>query len=333
MIPLQAGRPPQQAFLITVDTARVFESETMLRFLRSDSKSGLAVPAAKGIIIEVEVEWEDDVAALFDRSCLADAVCKQKRNALCQSAMCDTLRKAFLDDQKQIMTQIANAINAQNATTQITIEPENRSKYEQAYQILFNRAQRRLARQSSTVLSAAANRAVDGITGGDFLDGSVTHTDFQSTPLWEVDLGRQYVVTGIERNRTDCCSDRLSNVLLMTTPVKFDSDDLNAAIHQPTVRNVFLEGPAGPVSRVDASTPGRFVRVQLAGTNVLSLAEVKVFGHPAVLDIQPPTFSVPAIFPNDTSGCPSGSLRERQGLTRGSRTTAVYRFLTLSSKL
>lgn len=61
------------------------------------------------------------------------------------------------------------------------------------------------ARQSSTSHSAPAKLAIDGKTDGDFFKGrSVTHTNTETNPWWEVDLGK---VTPIDRvvvwNRTD----------------------------------------------------------------------------------------------------------------------------------
>jgi hypothetical protein len=61
------------------------------------------------------------------------------------------------------------------------------------------------ASQSSTAFGGDASRAIDGNTEGDFFKAqSVSHTEAQTDPWWEVDLG---AVTSVERiviwNRTD----------------------------------------------------------------------------------------------------------------------------------
>ncbi|MEQ1858922.1 MAG: DUF1553 domain-containing protein [Chthoniobacteraceae bacterium] len=68
-----------------------------------------------------------------------------------------------------------------------------------------NIAPRGKAKQSSTYADAAASRAIDGKTDGEYAKGSVAHTaDGDKAPWWELDLG---AATGIERvvfwNRTE----------------------------------------------------------------------------------------------------------------------------------
>jgi hypothetical protein len=49
-------------------------------------------------------------------------------------------------------------------------------------------------------------------TDGKFLDGSVTHTNYEQGAWWQVDLGGQKNIKQIIiYNRTDCCANRLSN--------------------------------------------------------------------------------------------------------------------------
>ena len=70
--------------------------------------------------------------------------------------------------------------------------------------------------QSSTFIAHnvpfSANKAVDGGKGTHLFDGSCTHTKYEEGPWWEVDLGFNYNITGVEiTNRGDCCGDRLKN--------------------------------------------------------------------------------------------------------------------------
>jgi F5/8 type C domain len=131
---------------------------------------------------------------------------------------------------------------------------------------LRNLAAGRNAYQSSTYEGASASRAVDGNTDGNFASGSVTHTNYEASPWWAVDLGSVRGIGGLViYNRTDCCSDRLSDFDILL------SDDgsnwWTAAI---------LNGTASTKLRVPLRKMGRYVAVQLRGTNHLNLAEVQV---------------------------------------------------------
>ncbi|ADG69043.1 protein of unknown function DUF1549 [Planctopirus limnophila DSM 3776] len=67
-----------------------------------------------------------------------------------------------------------------------------------------NLALHKPARQSSTDFGGAAERAVDGNTGGDFYQNSVTHTAVSQDPWWEVDLQQVSEIDEIVLwNRTD----------------------------------------------------------------------------------------------------------------------------------
>ncbi len=140
------------------------------------------------------------------------------------------------------------------------------------------------ATQSSTSNAAPASRAVDGDTNGAWSNGSVTHTNKESQPWWEVDLG---TMTPIEEvvlfNRTDCCSGRLSNFHVSV----FD-EGLNEVF-----RKDFFTASSNPSSSPIAldvgGLEGRYLRVQLNGSEVLSLAEVVVNGTPQPLHTLPMT--------------------------------------------
>jgi hypothetical protein len=109
--------------------------------------------------------------------------------------------------------------------------------------------------------------AVDGNTDGNWADNSVTHTDIESQAWWQVDLGvRTNLGEVVVFNRTDCCSDRLSDFDILV------SDD--GVTWQVAAG---LTGPALARTSFTMRTAGRFVRVQLRGANYLSLAEVQVF--------------------------------------------------------
>jgi uncharacterized repeat protein (TIGR01451 family) len=140
------------------------------------------------------------------------------------------------------------------------------------------------ATQSSTFpgyATAGAASAVDGNTDGNFADGSVTATNLDPNPWWQVDLGASAAVSSIVVwNRTDCCGSRLNDYWVFVSDTPFGATDTPATLqgragtfssHQTAAPN--------PSTTIAAGAQGRYVRVQLTGANYLSLAEVQVFGQ------------------------------------------------------
>ncbi len=71
------------------------------------------------------------------------------------------------------------------------------------------------ATQISTYLPWSADLAIDGNTDGNLFNGSVTHTDTETDPWWEVDLGfEQEIESIIVWNRTDAAPERLADFIL-----------------------------------------------------------------------------------------------------------------------
>ncbi|HEX5709518.1 MAG TPA: PQQ-dependent sugar dehydrogenase [Pyrinomonadaceae bacterium] len=140
----------------------------------------------------------------------------------------------------------------------------------------------RTAGQSSTAFGAAAARAVDGNTNGDwFAANSVASTFNGPQEFWEVDLGAVRPVSQIRIwNRTDCCSARLSNFYVFVSDVPFTATTIAATQAQSGVTTFYGAGQAGTMSQFAINRTGRYVRVQLAGADYLSLAEVEVWGTP-----------------------------------------------------
>jgi len=148
-----------------------------------------------------------------------------------------------------------------------------------------NLAQGKAATQSSTFPgypSDGASAAVDGNTDGNFLNGSVTATNLDLNAWWQVDLGASAAVGSVVVwNRTDCCGTRLSDYWVFVSDTPFLATDTPATLqgragtfssHQTTAPN-----PSSVIAAGGAQ--GRYVRVQLTGTNYLSLAEVQVVGQ------------------------------------------------------
>jgi hypothetical protein len=131
------------------------------------------------------------------------------------------------------------------------------------------------ATQSSTAYSGVASRANDGNTNGDYFQAaSVTHTNSEAQPWWEVALPHAATLESVALfNRTDCCGNRLTNFSVTVT-------ELGA----PTfTQDFFPPGDGGfpnPTLSVPlpAGTSADVVQVQLLGSNPLSLAEVQAIG-------------------------------------------------------
>lgn len=166
--------------------------------------------------------------------------------------------------------------------------------------IYFNNlAQGKAATQLSTAYGGDASRAVDGQLNGDYFAGaSVTHTDLAANNWWQVDLGSVQSLSAIRLwNRTDCCASRLSNFEVLVSANDMTGQSLASLLADPTVWHARVAGEAGLQTTLRARTSGRFVRVQLEGSDFLSLAEVQVFAAganraPVVVPLDPPTHVV-----------------------------------------
>lgn len=147
--------------------------------------------------------------------------------------------------------------------------------------------------QSSTAGNATASRANDGILKAVPSDTAVTRTNHEPSPWWQIDLDTVQPISKVRvwnRSNTDCgsagCPPPLAdfNVFISNVDPRTISNDPNVLKADPRVKSFFFSGNAAEIATVLTlggdlePVKGRFVRVQLAGTGVLSLAEVQVFG-------------------------------------------------------
>lgn len=125
------------------------------------------------------------------------------------------------------------------------------------------------ASQSSTAHGGVASRAIDNNTNGNWGGGSITHTQDQNQPWWQVKLQQDSNIEQIKIfNRTNsCCVSRLSN---------FTVSVLNN--NGSVVWSKSYSNPPTPSLTINLNEEGRTVKVNLNGSNPLSLAEVQVFG-------------------------------------------------------
>lgn len=132
--------------------------------------------------------------------------------------------------------------------------------------------------------STTADRAIDGI-----VPGTVFHTgDGDSNEWLDIDLGSSQLISEIViSNRTDCCSDRLTNayVLLASNPFPDSSTDISGALI-----NADFTHQIGNTSGVSSLTipiddKARYVRLQLSGTNlggnIINIYELEVWSPTA----------------------------------------------------
>lgn len=137
-------------------------------------------------------------------------------------------------------------------------------------------------RQSTTNGNAESARAVDGNVNGAWSGGSVTHTlEGLEEQWWEIDLnGQSSQISEVKiYNRTDCCSERLSNYYVFVSDKPFTSQSVVETLAQEGVQAFFESEAAGSPSVIKIDRGGRYIRIQLTkGTLPLAIAEVEVLG-------------------------------------------------------
>jgi len=127
-----------------------------------------------------------------------------------------------------------------------------------------------IASQSSTLYGANATRAIDGNKDQLWSGGSVTHTEEEIDPWWKWTLDQSEEVQGVViYNRGDCCGNRLDNARVQL----YDSNG-----------GILLSQNIGSGINVkdllfDEVYTVKEIKIQLFGIEVLSLAEVEVFGR------------------------------------------------------
>jgi len=131
--------------------------------------------------------------------------------------------------------------------------------------------------QSSTYSSISPSpNAVDGNTNGAFNSGSVTATQYSNQPWWEVDVEEVAFIDEIVLYNSNCCAQMLSNFYILISDTPFSSTNLSNTLGQSNVSSYYYAGQLPASHTFDIGTSGRYIRVQLSGTNYLLLAEVEV---------------------------------------------------------
>jgi hypothetical protein len=220
-----------------------------------------------------------------------------------------------------------------------------------ADEIERNWAREGKATQSSVTLGGEAARAIDGNRNGNWGAGSVTHTAQENEPYWQVDLGAAHYIDEIRiYNRTDCCGERLKQVMVfwVNNTTGFAARDIATLMGENTsdkpATAVYFKpffhqagdpdpvtGKPGPVTTIRLTgndcgldgQPGclmRFVRIQLAGEGPLSLAEVEI--------VEKGRIEGPALVDDAVTWAPTGITSTAPGVamaTLGERILLYYR--------
>ncbi|MFD0796991.1 discoidin domain-containing protein [Maribacter chungangensis] len=138
---------------------------------------------------------------------------------------------------------------------------------------------------SSTYPAGDAFKANDGNTDGNWGGGSVVHTQATTGTEWlTIDLGNSEVIDEIQIwNRTDCCSERLSNAYVMVSNTPFPTNtDLNQSINNSEFTTQLGNTSLQSQIVIPVGITGRYVRLQLSGNNVsggyINVGELQVFG-------------------------------------------------------
>jgi hypothetical protein len=117
------------------------------------------------------------------------------------------------------------------------------------------------------------------------VDGSISNfadTQDSTQPWWQVDTGQSYPIDQIAiYNRSDCCADRLTDYYVFVSDEPFASTSLADTLTQPGVWSRHETAQAGRPTVIDVGRSGRYIRVQLAGSNQLALDEVQAFVEPS----------------------------------------------------
>ncbi len=149
-----------------------------------------------------------------------------------------------------------------------------------------NLALNRPTNQSSTLTVAGiegnASKAVDGNQNGNFFinpttQSSVTASQYQFQPWWEVNLEDNYLIEQINLfNRTDG-TNLTENCYVLISENPFTSNDLSIARSEATYE-YHISDLIGSPSEIFSNIQGQYIRVQKEGYGFLFLAELEAIG-------------------------------------------------------
>ena len=144
-----------------------------------------------------------------------------------------------------------------------------------------NLALNKPSRASSEAYGTFASTANDGNTNSNYPNIVHTADPIGVDSWWEVDLEDVHYIRQVNiYNRTDCCSELLTNYHVFISEVPFTDNSVAAIQAQPGVTDIFQTSIAGhPTKLTDINVMGRFVRKQFDSTDAqfLEIGEVEVY--------------------------------------------------------
>ncbi len=133
------------------------------------------------------------------------------------------------------------------------------------------------ATQGSTWQGAKADRAVDGNTDGDFNAGSVSSTLAGWKNFWQTRLDDVYPIESIRIwPRTDCCDATLDPYYVFVSANPIPDVAPEVLLTTAGIRAIRHEGPMNEAWETPVDYAGQYVKVQLAESGLLQLAEIEV---------------------------------------------------------
>ena len=121
-------------------------------------------------------------------------------------------------------------------------------------------------------ITNTSNRAVDGVTNLDFNGAPGVITQSETNAWWQVDLGDVHALNAIRIfNRGNNTGSRLTDFSVHVSEFPFGESN-------PDITTYRYRSTAGPETVINLYRNGRYLRIQLNGTNHLQLAEVEVMG-------------------------------------------------------
>ncbi len=179
----------------------------------------------------------------------------------------------YFTDEEPITTQFIKITNLGNSINDnINITEIDFVEYVKTEDLVENIALYKSTDQSSTAIGSLVSAyAVDGTINGIGLVGSVSETQSEALPWWEVFLGNEYSIGDITIwNRTDqCCSSYLENFDVYFYDLE-GSLTYTTSIFGAINTKINVNGAGNTASRI---------RIQLRDTGILSFAEVEVFEY------------------------------------------------------
>jgi hypothetical protein len=136
----------------------------------------------------------------------------------------------------------------------------------------------RKASQSSTLSDSNGAYLAEQAVNGSAMNSAMSHTTNEAAAWWQVDLGVIQPIGTIDIDNVfpSSVTARMSNFYLYVSDGPFTSNTVAATLAQSGV-SAYYRGPASAAYTYQINRTGRFIRLQLTGTNWLHPKELKVW--------------------------------------------------------